>query len=104
MRCFVALELPAEVRAAAGKTMSELKRVGVDVKWMRPENLHGTLTFLGVVVEDTRALEVGRAVEDACVSCPLLELALAGAFTDPHRLQVVWPARLAELSSTWSSA
>jgi 2'-5' RNA ligase len=91
MRCFVGLELPAEVQAAAGEVLRELKRSGADLKWVRPENLHVTLKFLGEV-EDGRTQEICQAIEAACAGQPALELSLAeaGAFPSPQRPQVVW--------------
>lgn len=103
MRCFVALELPALVREAAGETLRELKRAGADVKWVRPENLHVTLKFLGEV-DEARAPELGQAVQAACAGCPPLALGLggAGAFPSPQRPQVVWlglTGQVAELAA-----
>jgi 2'-5' RNA ligase len=111
MRCFVALELPPEAQAAAGEVLGELKRTGADVKWVRPQNLHVTLKFLGEV-EDSRAPELGQALETACAGTPALELGLAGAgaFPSPQRPQVVWlglrgqVAELAELAGRIEAA
>jgi RNA 2',3'-cyclic 3'-phosphodiesterase len=91
MRCFVALELPAQARAAAAEVLGDLKRSGADVKWVRPENLHVTLKFLGEVA-DERAPDLGQALETACAGQPALALGLAGAgaFPSPQRPQVVW--------------
>lgn len=49
MRLFIALELPARVRAAATAVARRLRQSGADVKWVAEENLHVTLKFLGEV-------------------------------------------------------
>jgi len=47
-RCFVAIALPEEVLKSLARAQSRLKRTGIrNVKWMRPENIHLTLAFLG---------------------------------------------------------
>jgi len=62
VRAFVALPLPPELREALGRLIEQL-RAGVPpkaVRWVRPDNLHLTLRFIG-------NLEVGNvdAVESA---------------------------------------
>ncbi|MBI5102337.1 MAG: RNA 2',3'-cyclic phosphodiesterase [Nitrospirae bacterium] len=47
LRCFIAVEIPAELKAAIGGLIEALKSSGADVKWARPENIHITLKFLG---------------------------------------------------------
>jgi 2'-5' RNA ligase len=59
MRLFVALEIPAAVRenlSAFVKEMHDLseKRTEKRVRWVRPENLHLTLKFIGEVADAKR--------------------------------------------------
>lgn len=91
MRLFVALELPPDVRQAAGELARELKRSGADVKWVKPETMHLTLKFLGEV-PDKEVPAVTGALERALAGREGLELALegCGAFPSPKRPQVVW--------------
>ena len=51
MRCFIAIDIGDEIRAALGDLQQRLQN-GVDikrsdVKWVRPGNIHLTLKFLG---------------------------------------------------------
>jgi RNA 2',3'-cyclic 3'-phosphodiesterase len=91
MRLFVALELPPQVKAAAEDVLRELTRAGTDVRWVKPENLHVTLKFLGEV-EAEKAAAVREAMIGACAGCPPLALAVqgCGAFPSPQRPTVVW--------------
>lgn len=47
LRLFVAVDLPDAARAAVAAEMAALAEVGADVRWVRPEQLHVTLKFVG---------------------------------------------------------
>ena len=48
LRLFVALDLPAEAKAALAATMGQLQSViPAGVRWVNPEGIHLTLKFLG---------------------------------------------------------
>ncbi len=47
LRTFVAVESPPALRSALQEVQSDLRRLGVRVRWVRPENIHLTLKFLG---------------------------------------------------------
>jgi 2'-5' RNA ligase len=91
MRTFIALELPPQAVAAAGSVAAELKKTGADVKWVRPENLHVTLKFLGEVDQD-QIEPICRSLDRACQERRALRLSLngCGAFPNRGRPQVVW--------------
>lgn len=93
LRCFVALEIPSDVRDALDQLTNELRgRVpGGVVKWVRPENMHLTVKFLG-------AVDVGQ-VDGICsalggAASNMDELTLTveglGCFPNVHRPSVVW--------------
>lgn len=57
MRLFVALEIPASVRESLGALITELRETASRVsdkhpRWVRAENLHVTLKFIGEVTLD----------------------------------------------------
>ena len=54
MRCFLAIEIPDDVRAALAQTQASLRRRAprADLRWLDPAGLHVTLKFLGEVPED----------------------------------------------------
>lgn len=68
-----------------------LKATGADVGWVRPENLHLTLKFLGQVEED-RLDAIGKAVAQAAAGCGPVHLVFQclGAFPRPREARVVW--------------
>jgi len=67
MRCFIAIDIPKDIRVKLGGLQQDLVgRVDVrkgDVKWVQPENMHLTLKFLGEV-PDTQIVEVCRNVQE----------------------------------------
>jgi 2'-5' RNA ligase len=69
MRCFIAIDINEEVRAALGDLQQELgEKADVkkgDVKWVKPEAVHLTLKFLGEV-KDAKVMEVCNIVKEVC--------------------------------------
>ena len=47
MRLFVAVNLPSEIRERLAAVQDRLRRAQADVSWVRAENIHVTLKFLG---------------------------------------------------------
>jgi 2'-5' RNA ligase len=93
MRCFVAIDLPDDVRRALDATMGRLRGAAprADVRWVSAQAMHLTLKFLGQVPED-RLPEVREAVEAVATATPRIRLACAGLgfFPGPSRPRVVW--------------
>lgn len=47
LRLFIAMELSPEIQNQLSQIQKQLKSSGADVKWVKPENIHLTLKFLG---------------------------------------------------------
>jgi 2'-5' RNA ligase len=94
-RLFVALEPPEPVRRRLAAVADELRRAagraGDEVRWVRPENVHLTLQFLGAVPEE-RVAAVEAALRDAAAGGRPLSLSLhgAGGFPNARRPRVLW--------------
>jgi RNA 2',3'-cyclic 3'-phosphodiesterase len=111
IRGFVAVLLPDGVRARLAATAGELRTQAPGLAWVRAENLHLTLRFLGQI--EPRTLEgVREAVKHAARSVAPFALTLGGlggfpAGRPPH---VVWAgvrsgaAELAALHAALESA
>lgn len=52
MRTFIAIEISNEIKTVLDRIESHLKYSGADIKWVKPENIHITLKFLGEVKEE----------------------------------------------------
>lgn len=73
MRLFVAIELPEGERRRLAELPDKENWIGlerVDFNWVRPENLHITLKFLGSVPDD-RVAEIREALRDVRSPGPL---------------------------------
>ncbi len=111
MRLFVAIELSSEVRESIAAFQEELKPQVSWVRWVRPENLHLTLRFVG----EADPSKVQALTE--LLSQPLVgfgpfafELQGFGCFPTPKRARVIWvgvnpvPAELRRLQSVAESS
>jgi RNA 2',3'-cyclic 3'-phosphodiesterase len=90
VRTFVAVFPPPEVRRALVGAAHELPVVG-EVRWVRPENVHLTLKFLGDVSEDDLD-RVAEALEPVRLRHGPFEAGLSGfgAFPSSRKARIVW--------------
>ena len=91
MRIFLAVFPPAEVQRAVFAAAETLKHPGDGVSWVKRENLHYTLRFMGELGEDG-ARRVKLAADEAVSGGTAFEAALGplGAFPDARRARVLW--------------
>ena len=105
MRVFLAVNLPDGVRRELHRSTRHIREAAQSVAWVRAEQLHFTVRFLGEVSEEL----VSRLSEELA---PVLatheafdiELAGAGAFPAVERPRVIWvgvhdPTRLQSLAA-----
>ena len=90
MRLFVAFEIPEPVRAGIADRVDVLRAELPPARWVRGEQLHLTLAFLGEV-EEGRLGRIDAAVAPVFAVTPALRLRLGGAGTFPPER----PARVA---------
>ncbi|UCH33317.1 MAG: RNA 2',3'-cyclic phosphodiesterase [Armatimonadota bacterium] len=91
MRAFVAVNLDGNLRQAIGEAQGSLRRTGGDVKWVRPDNMHLTLKFLGWV-DDARLAPIVEAVRPAVeAEAPFrLRIEGTGGFPSATAPRVIW--------------
>lgn len=86
IRCFVAVEIPSEMREGIGRLQSQIATEGL--RLVRPELVHVTMKFLGDVPEG-RVQKVSDALSKVRVAPFTARVAGMGAF--PGRtIRVVW--------------
>lgn len=91
LRCFVALEIPADIRTYLGRLIDRLRASGADVKWVGPDNIHLTIKFLGPVDPGRVAAVAARLDAITATDRPVAaSLAQLGAFPDAHRPHIIW--------------
>jgi 2'-5' RNA ligase len=91
MRTFIAVELPENIKNKIGELQAPLKRTNAFVSWVKPENIHITLKFLGEVPEE-KINEVFSAIEIALKETKKFKINLkgTGVFPDFRRPRVIW--------------
>jgi len=94
MRCFIAIDIPEEVRAELADLQKDLAgRVDIrkgDVKWVEPEGMHLTLKFLGEV-PDKQIVEVCKVAKEVAGRYKAFDFAVreAGSFGG-RSARVLW--------------
>jgi 2'-5' RNA ligase len=92
-RLFIAVAVPPEPLEACRRVVEAVRTTGLgrEARWVRIENLHLTIRFLGDVAPDL-VPDVGLAVADAAAGvAPFrIELAGAGAFPDGRHPRTLW--------------
>lgn len=91
IRCFIAIELPEDLKIQIGRYIAELRALAPHIKWVKENALHITLKFLG-------ELPKGRVDQIITTLMPLrqqqapLKLSLAGigAFPNEKKPRVIW--------------
>src|SRR5574341_632187 len=91
MRTFIAIELPQEFTSQIDQLQSVLKKTKADVSWVKPENVHITLKFLGEVKEE-KIDEVYQATEKSINGIKAFKVNLQGlgGFPNLRRPRVIW--------------
>jgi 2'-5' RNA ligase len=90
MRLFVALEIPSAVREKLAALIEALRAVSPQTRWVRTENLHVTLKFIGEVPEaklaDIRVALAGIRSDLPCT----LDFRGLGFFPNEKYPRVLW--------------
>ena len=91
MRLFAAVPLDDEARNYVRDVVSSLVRAGVEARWVRQENWHATLAFLGEV-DSADVRRVRATFVDAATRCGsfMLQLSTVGAFPNLRRPRVLF--------------
>src|SRR5690242_14727041 len=92
-RLFIAVAVPAAVQAGLGIAQKELNQQlrGNEIRWVRPEQIHLTLKFLGNVALE-QIEELTSLTREACRRFKPMQLYASGIgfFPSAHRPRVVW--------------
>jgi 2'-5' RNA ligase len=91
IRSFLAFELPFQIKEQVGKISKELQQSHLPVRWVKVENIHLTIVFLGSITEETIAgvkLRAGPIVER--FSAFQIRLNGVGVFPNWRRPRVLW--------------
>jgi len=91
IRCFIAIQLPVEVRHHISEYIENLKRYSNDVRWISAANIHLTLKFLGEIAPSRviRVKECLYPIRDY-FSPFQLNIFSTGCFPNQKRPRVFW--------------
>jgi 2'-5' RNA ligase len=90
VRLFIAIKIPDDIRAALAGFINELRAMAPEAKWVRAENLHVTLKFLGHTDESKRS-SIETALAEVRGAQPVsLEFRGLGFFPNEKRPRVFW--------------
>lgn len=91
MRAFIALEIPEEIKREIGQIQDQLKKSGIQAKWVNSEIIHLTLVFLGLITPDKVKL-IEKILEQAVKQSSHINLKLAkiSCFPTPAKARVIF--------------
>ncbi len=91
MRAFIAIELPQKIRDFLGRIQEQLETSGADVKWVKPENIHLTLKFLGEI-DDKKMSGVSEILDAVAKDKDSFQIRISslGAFPSTNSPRVIW--------------
>lgn len=91
LRLFVAVNFPDKIKQSLGFLIQNLRSMPSDASWVREENIHITIQFLGNVPEDQINAIVNALNRSVTGIVPFhLELRGAGVFPSAERPRVLW--------------
>ncbi|MFZ5801293.1 MAG: RNA 2',3'-cyclic phosphodiesterase [Candidatus Omnitrophota bacterium] len=91
LRLFIAVELGSPLREQLAEIQKELKKSGADAKWVKPENIHLTLKFLGATASD-KVESISNALQEIALLTPGFSATASqlGAFPKIEYPRVIW--------------
>lgn len=91
IRTFLCIEIPDQIRGRIAELQTSLKHLDARVSWVKPENIHLTLKFLGGV-PGSRIESLCQAVSRAANSSSpfAVEINGTGCFPSPRNPRVLW--------------
>jgi 2'-5' RNA ligase len=91
IRSFLAFELPVGIKKTVGEVAGEIRQSGLDARWVKTENIHLTMVFLGNV--KTEEIDsIGEKIGNICTGYGSFDIALkgVGCFPNKRRPRVLW--------------
>jgi len=91
LRLFIAIELDHAAKRALGRLIERLDDLPAKVRWVRPEQMHLTLRFLGETPAE-QVHQIAAAMQRAASGVEPFEFVLrnVGGFPDLRRPRVIW--------------
>jgi 2'-5' RNA ligase len=91
IRSFIALDLPEDLKKGLQNLQDKVRRHTDCVRWVKPDNIHLTLKFLGAI-EESQVEPIARILENMTAGIAPFKLHVAGvgAFPNARNPKVIW--------------
>jgi len=91
MRAFIAIELPVEIKDSLSRIQEKVKIEPLKISWVKPQNLHLTLKFLGDIPPQ-QLNEIKQIISGIARITPGFEIKLntPGVFPDMAAARIIW--------------
>lgn len=91
MRTFIAIELDNDIKQRLAPIQKKLIETGADVKWVKIENIHLTLKFLGEI-EEKQLPQIKDIIQNICENKYTFNMTIneLGAFPKLNYPRVIW--------------
>lgn len=91
MRTFLAIEIPKHIRKKINTFIQEEKEKNLPIKWVKFDNLHITLKFLGEI-DEKKKQEMTPAIQEVAKQYTSFNMSLegVGCFPSPRNPRVLW--------------
>jgi 2'-5' RNA ligase len=100
MRTFIAVEISESTRNTLAQVISDIKLALGRLSWVRPENMHVTLKFLGEI-QNEREENIAAALQAVARDFNPFgyEAESLGCFPNPRRARVLWAGMRGSLNT-----
>ncbi|MFC1726821.1 RNA 2',3'-cyclic phosphodiesterase, partial [candidate division KSB1 bacterium] len=91
IRTFIAIKIPGSVKSDINNWQDKLRGIVSGIKWVKSDNIHITLKFLGNI-EEKMVLQLKEAIERSVENVSPFEIEVKGegCFPNVNRPRVVW--------------
>ena len=91
IRSFLAFELPTDIKHIVFQVYDEMKRFPLDIRWVKVNNIHLTMIFMGNILAE-HLQGIGEAAERVCNRYGPFNVFLngAGVFGSKRNPRVLW--------------
>jgi len=91
IRAFIAMDLDSKIKRSIQNIQEQLCQASCDINWVKPENVHLTLKFLGNIQEDKIPEIIQKLISLTGRFPPISsQLTHLGMFPDTTRPKVLW--------------
>ena len=91
IRCFIAIQIPQEIKFEIESYLSQLKRISPSIRWVKITGLHITLKFLGEIEKDLLDKIRSSLKSISNIFQPFdISIMDCGTFPNKKRPRIIW--------------